>query len=46
VRAEFLRLAEGDQDHYLVLDARAPVDQVANAVHTHVMKLIAVGAPR
>jgi dTMP kinase len=46
VRAEFLRLAEGDPDHYLVLDARAPVDEVADAVHTHVMKLIAVGARR
>jgi dTMP kinase len=46
VRAEFLRLAGSDPDHYLVLDARAPVDEVADAVHTHVMKLIAVGVPR
>ena len=46
VRAEFLRLAESDPDHYLVLDARAPVDEVADVVHTHVMKLIATGGPR
>jgi dTMP kinase len=46
VRAEFLRLAEGDPDHYLVLDARAPVEEIADAVHTHVMKLIATGGPR
>ena len=46
VRAEFLRLAEGDPDHYLVLDARAPVEEIADAVHTHVMKLIAIGGPR
>jgi dTMP kinase len=46
VRAEFLRLADSDPDHYLVLDARAPVDEVADDVHTHVMKLIATGGPR
>ena len=46
VRAEFLRLADSDPDHYLVLDARSPVDEVAGAVHTHVMKLIATGGPR
>ncbi len=46
VRAEFLRLAESDPDHYLVLDARAPVDEISDAVHTHVMKLIAIGGPR
>jgi dTMP kinase len=46
VRAEFLRLAESDPDHYLVLDARAPVEEISDAVHTHVMKLIAIGGPR
>ncbi len=33
VRAEFLRLAAADPDHYLVLDARAPVAEIAEAVH-------------
>ncbi len=46
VRAEFLRLAGSDPDHYLVLDARDPVDEVADVVHTHVTKLIATGGPR
>ena len=46
VRAEFLRLAASDPDHYLVLDARAPVDEIADAVHTHVMKLMTVGGAR
>lgn len=32
VRAEFLRLAAADPEHYLVLDARAPVAEVAQAV--------------
>ncbi len=47
VRAEFLRLAAGDPDHYLVLDARAPVDEVADAVRARVEPLLpAVGAAR
>jgi dTMP kinase len=46
VRAEFLRLAASDPDHYLVLDARAPVDEIADAVHTQVMKLMNVGGSR
>lgn len=33
VREEFLRLADADPEHYLVLDARAPVDEIAEAVH-------------
>ncbi len=33
VRAEFLSLAAADPEHYLVLDARAPVDEIAEAVH-------------
>ena len=33
VRAEFLRLADADPGHYLVLDARAPADEIAEAVH-------------
>ena len=40
VRAEFLRLADADPDHYLVLDAREPVEDIASAVHARVMKLV------
>ena len=32
-RAGFLALAEADPDHYLVLDARRPPDDLAGAVH-------------
>jgi len=40
VRAEFLRLAQADPDHYLVLDARSPVDEIAGAVHGRVAPLL------
>jgi dTMP kinase len=40
VRAEFLRLAASDPDHYLVLDARDAVEDIAAAVHRRVMKLV------
>jgi len=40
VRAEFLRLAEADPDHYLVVDARAPVDEIAEAVHGRLLPLL------
>ena len=40
VRAEFLRLAEADPDHYLVLDARAPAEEIADAVHDRVAPLL------
>lgn len=33
VRAEFLRLAAADPEHYLVVDARAPKTEIAEAVH-------------
>jgi dTMP kinase len=33
VRAEFLRLAAADPAHYLVIDARAPMAEIAEAVH-------------
>ena len=39
VRYEFQRLAEADPEHYLVLDARAPVEGIARAVLAKVMKL-------
>jgi dTMP kinase len=44
VRSEFLRLAGEDPDHYLVLDARAPVDEIAEAVHTRVTQLVGTRA--
>ena len=40
VRAEFLRLAAGDPTHYLVLDARAPVAEIAESVHARLAPLI------
>ena len=41
VRAAFLGLAAADPEHYLVLDARAPVDEVAAAVLARVEPLLA-----
>jgi dTMP kinase len=41
VRAEFLRLAAADPDHYLVLDARAPVAEIADAVHERLAPMVA-----
>ncbi|MCW2819030.1 MAG: tmk 1, partial [Marmoricola sp.] len=40
VREAFLRLAAADPEHYLVLDARAPVDEVAHAVLARVEPLL------
>jgi len=40
VREEFLRLAEADPDHYLVLDARAPAEEIAESVHRRVIALL------
>ncbi len=40
VRAEFLRLAAQDRDHYLVLDARAPVAEIAAAVHGRLVPML------
>ena len=36
VRGEFLKLAKADPDHYLVLDARAPAEDIAESVHDRV----------
>ena len=41
VRSQFLRLAEQDPGHYLVLDARAPIDELAEAVRARVEPLLA-----
>ena len=40
VRAEFLRLSAADPDHYLVLDARDPADEIADAVHGRLAPLL------
>ena len=40
VRQGFLDLAAADPDHYAVLDARAPVDEIADAVRARVAPLL------
>ena len=40
VRQGFLDLAAADPDHYAVLDARAPVDEIASAVRARVEPLL------
>lgn len=40
VRQGFLDLAAADPDHYLVLDARAPVEEIAAAVRERVVDLL------
>jgi dTMP kinase len=40
VRQGFLDLAAADPDHYLVLDARAPVEEIAAAIRTRVEVLL------
>ena len=40
VRQGFLRLAEADPDHYLVLDARQPVDAIAASIRERVAPLL------
>jgi len=40
VREGFLRMAKADPDHYLVLDARAPTEEIAQAVHDRVTQLL------
>ena len=42
VRQGFLDLAAADPDHYLVLDARAPIDDIAEAVRGRVETLLEV----
>ncbi len=43
-RQAFLDFAAADPDHYLVLDARAPVDEIAAAVRARVEPLLARAA--
>jgi dTMP kinase len=40
VRQGFLDLADADPDHYLVLDARAPVEEIAKAIRARVEVLL------
>lgn len=40
VRAAFVRMAEQDAEHYLVLDARAPVHEIAAAIRKRVDTLL------
>jgi dTMP kinase len=40
VRDGFLRMAKADPDHYLVLDARADIDEIAAAIREHVAPLL------
>jgi len=40
VRAAFLAMADADPDHYLVLDARSPVTEIAAAVRDRVRPLL------
>lgn len=40
VRAAFTRMAGTDPEHYLVLDARAPVDEIAEQVRARVRPLL------
>lgn len=46
VRAEFLRMAEADPDHYLVLDARGDVDEISAQVQAAVTPLLAQAVRR
>lgn len=41
VRDGFLRMAKADPDHYLVLDARADIDEIAARIREHVTPLLA-----
>jgi dTMP kinase len=40
VRGEFLKLAEADPEHYLVLDARGKAEEIAESVHDRVSPLL------
>lgn len=44
VRDGFLRMAKADPDHYLVLDARAEIDEIAAAIRERVTPLLAKAA--
>lgn len=46
VRQEFLRMAKAEPDHYLVVDARADVDEIAEQVRAAVVPLLAQAVRR
>jgi dTMP kinase len=46
VRAAFVRMAAADPEHYLVLDARAGVDEIAAAIRQRVTPLLAQAEAR
>ncbi len=46
VRHAFLAMAAADPEHYLVLDARAPVEEIAAAVRARVRPLLPAAATR
>ena len=46
VREAFLDMAAADPDHYLVLDARRPADEIAAAVWQRVEPLLGQAARR
>jgi dTMP kinase len=41
VREAFTRMAAADPDHYLVLDARAPIEEIAGAIRERVDGILA-----
>ena len=41
MREGFLRMAKADPDHYLVLDARAGIEEIAGQVRAAVIPLLA-----
>jgi dTMP kinase len=45
VREAFLRMAAADPAHYLVLDARSPVDEIAGRVRDRLSPLLVQAAP-
>jgi dTMP kinase len=44
VREAFVAMAKEDPDHYLVLDARAPVDEIAAAIRARLTPLLGQAA--
>ena len=40
VRQGFLDLAAADPDHYVVLDARAPIEEIASAIQARISRLL------
>jgi dTMP kinase len=40
VREAFLAMAKANPDHYLVLDARAPVDELHHAIRARIEPLL------